>query len=215
MQKLCLQHDRMSQWDSKRKYCFFALSIQWSAFPSYPADVRVSAWWQRWHRHLQVGKHVISGPTDFAWLPQEIAEAFCLPALQLEPNCQYGTLGSCISTHSPGSVITVDQIYFIDDSCSASELEVFTFPHVPLVPSSRTLLFSDAVKLLKFAMECDSCGTNNVAEESNATQINIFSPPSAHSCWLCSKARQISPSVVFLVLAKRGLPPSWCWPACL
>ena len=94
---------------------------------------------------------------------------------------QYGTLGHCIPAHSPRSIITVDQIYFIGDSRSASELEVFinmpierlrvgcglqcTLPHVPLVPSSRTLLISAAVKLLKFAMECDSCCTNNVAEE--------------------------------------------------
>ena len=75
----------------------------------------------------------------------------------------------------------VDQIYFIGDSRSASELEVFinmpierlrvgcglqcTLPHVPLGPSSRSLLFSAAVKLLKFAMSSDSCCTNNAAEE--------------------------------------------------
>ena len=121
-------------------------------------------------------KHVIPRSTDFAWLPRE-AEAFCLPALQLDPNRQYGTLGHCVPAHSPRSIIAVDQIYFIGDSRSASELEVFinmpierlrvgcglqcTLPHVPLVPSSRTLLFSAAVKLLKFAMGCDSCCTNN------------------------------------------------------
>ena len=37
-------------------------------------------------------KHVIPRPTDFAWLPQEIAETFCLPALQLESSRPYGTL---------------------------------------------------------------------------------------------------------------------------
>ena len=40
-----------------------------------------------------------------------------------------------------------------------------TLPHVPLVPSNRTLLFSAAVKLLKFAMGCESCSTHNEAEE--------------------------------------------------
>ena len=126
-------------------------------------------------------KHVIPRSTDFAWLPSEIAEAFCLPALQLDPKRRYGTLGQCVPAHSPRSIITVDQIYFIGDSRSASELEVFinmpierlrvgcglqcTLPHVPLVPSSRTLLFSAAVKLLKFAMGCDGCCANNAAEE--------------------------------------------------
>ena len=75
----------------------------------------------------------------------------------------------------------VEQIYFIGESRSASELEVFinmpierlrigcglqcTLPHVPLVPSSRPLLFSAAVKLLKFAMGCKGQCTNNPVEE--------------------------------------------------
>ena len=43
---------------------------------------------------------------------------------------------------------------------------VFNAPsHIPLVPSNRTLLFSAAVKLLKFAMGCESCSTHNEAEE--------------------------------------------------
>ena len=99
----------------------------------------------------------------------------------MDPNRQYGTLAHCVPSHTPRSMITVDQIYFIGDSRSASELEVFinmpierlrvgcglqcTLPHVPLVPSNRTLLFSAAVKLLKFAMGCESCSTHNEAEE--------------------------------------------------
>ena len=110
-------------------------------------------------------KHVLPRSTEFAWLPSELAEAFCLPALQLDPNRQYGTLAQCVPSQSPKS----------------SELEVFinmpierlrvgcglqcTLPHVPHVPSSRSLLFSAAVKLLKFAMSSDSCCTNNAAEE--------------------------------------------------
>ena len=39
-----------------------------------------------------------------------------------------------------------------------------TLPHVPLVPSSRPLLFSAAVKLLKFAMGCKGQCTNNPVE---------------------------------------------------
>ena len=35
-------------------------------------------------------KHVIPRSTDFAWLPQEIAETFCLPALQLDSRRPYG-----------------------------------------------------------------------------------------------------------------------------
>ena len=126
-------------------------------------------------------KHVMPRPTDFAWLPQEIAETFCLAALQLDPNRPYGTLNQCVPAHSPRSKITVDQIYFIGESRSASELEVFinmpierlrvgcglqcTLPHVPLVPSSRPLLFSAAVKLLKFAMGCKGRCTNSPVED--------------------------------------------------
>ncbi len=102
-------------------------------------------------------KHVIPRSTHFAWLPQEIAETFCLPALQLDSRRPYGTLNQCVPAHDPRSKIVVEQIYFIGESRSASELEVFinmpierlrigcglqcTLPHVPLVPSRRPLLF--------------------------------------------------------------------------
>ena len=70
-------------------------------------------------------KHVLPRSTEFAWLPSELAAAFCLPALQLDPNRQYGTLAQCVPSQSPKSSITVDQIYLIGDSRCASELEVF------------------------------------------------------------------------------------------
>ena len=58
-------------------------------------------------------KHVIPRSTDFAWLPQESAETFCLPALQLDPRRPYGTLNQCVPAHFPRSKIMVEQIYFI------------------------------------------------------------------------------------------------------
>ena len=77
--------------------------------------------------------------------------------------------------------ITLHQPYFIGDSRSANELEVLinmpierlrvgcglqcTLPHLPLGPSSRLLLFSAAVKLLKFALNSGSIETANPAEE--------------------------------------------------
>ena len=70
-------------------------------------------------------KHVVPRATEFAWLPRELAEAFCLPALQLDANRQYGTLAQCVPPQTLRLVITVDQIYFIGDSRSASELQVF------------------------------------------------------------------------------------------
>ena len=70
------------------------------------------------------GGEDINCSTEFAWLARELAKAFCLPALQLDANRQYGTLAQCVPPQTPRSVITVDQIYFIGDS-RASELEVF------------------------------------------------------------------------------------------
>ena len=113
-------------------------------------------------------RHVLPRLTEFAWLPRDLAEAFCLPALQLDPNRPYGVLANCVAPQTLKATITVDQLYFIGDSRSANELEVFinmpierlrvgcglqcTLPHLPLGPSSRPLLFSAAVKLLKFAL---------------------------------------------------------------
>ena len=125
-------------------------------------------------------KHVVPRSTEFAWLPRDLAEAFCMPALQLDTNRPYGTLDHCITPQTLRSMITVDQLYFIGDSRSASELEVFinmpierlrvgcglqcTLPHVPLGPSSTPLLFSAAVKLLQFALNSGNSETNNPAE---------------------------------------------------
>ena len=164
-------------------------------------------------------KHVIPRSTDFAWLPQEIAETFCLPALQLDPNRPYGTLNQCVPAHSPRSRIIVDQIYFIGESRSASELEVFinmpierlrvgcglqcTLPHAPLVPSSRPLLFSAAVKLLKFAMGCRGRCTNSPVEEA---LMNAMYP------LLCNPDEHVLSTLGSLVLAllegKTDLPIS-------
>ena len=82
--------------------------------------------------------------------PARKKKAFCLPGLQLDANRPYGTL-QCIPPRTPRSAVTVDQIYFIGDSRSACELEVFTdmpiervgcglqctLPHLPLGSSSR------------------------------------------------------------------------------
>ena len=67
----------------KRKYCFVALSIQWSVLPSYPADVRVSAWWQRWRRHPQVVKACHSSVYGFCVAPSTLR--FLIP--NLHPIC--------------------------------------------------------------------------------------------------------------------------------
>ena len=50
-------------------------------------------------------KHVIPRSTDFAWLPQETAETFCLPALQLESTRPYGALihQAAVSVQNPPS----------------------------------------------------------------------------------------------------------------
>ena len=155
-------HDTTKCYDGtqERQYGTAAFPIPWSVVPSYSDDGRVST-----------GQRP-SSVEEFAWLRSDLPEAFCLPALQLDPNRQYGTLAQCVPPHLPRSIITVDQVYFIGDSRSASEIEVFinmpierlrvgcglqrALPHVPLVPSSRALLFSAAVKLLKFAMGSDS-----------------------------------------------------------
>ena len=46
-------------------------------------------------------KHVLPRSTEFAWLPSVLAEAFCLPALQMDSNRQYGTLAHCVPSHTP------------------------------------------------------------------------------------------------------------------
>ena len=126
-------------------------------------------------------KHVLPVQTEFAWLPLDLAEAFCHSALQMDSTRQYGRLENCVDSQTWKASITLDQMYFIGDSRSANELEVFinmpierlrvgcglqcTLPHLPLAPSSRPLLFSAAVKLLKFALTSSHNVAMNRAEE--------------------------------------------------
>ena len=70
-------------------------------------------------------KHVVPRQTEFAWLPRDLPEAFCLPALQLDQNRPYGMLENCVARQALRATITLDQLYFIGDSRSANELEVF------------------------------------------------------------------------------------------
>ena len=70
-------------------------------------------------------KHVLPRQTEFAWLPQDLAEAFCHAALELDPHRQYGKLDNCVDSQALRATITLDQMYFIGDSRSANELEVF------------------------------------------------------------------------------------------
>ena len=70
-------------------------------------------------------KHVLPVQTEFAWLPLDLAEAFCHSALQLDSNTQYGRLENCVDSQTWKASIILDQLYFIGDSRSANELEVF------------------------------------------------------------------------------------------
>ena len=105
---------------------------------------------------------MIPRSTEFAWFPSDLAEAFCLPALQLDPNRQYCTLAQCVSPQTPKSIITVDQLYFIGDSRSASELEVFI--NMP-IERLRVGCVHSSTCCSGFAMSSGSCQTNNAAEE--------------------------------------------------
>ena len=113
-------------------------------------------------------KHVLPRQTEFAWLPVDLADAFCRTALPVDPTRRYGTINDCMASQVWKATISLEQMYLIGDSRSANELEVFinmpierlrvgcglqcALPHLPLGRSSRPLLFSAAVKLLKFAL---------------------------------------------------------------
>ncbi len=113
-------------------------------------------------------KHVVPKQTEFAWQSHELAEAFCSSALNLDQRRAYGMPTNFFAGQSLRLNVMLDQLYWVGDSRTASELEVFinmpieklrvgcglqcTLPHLPLGPSSRPLLFSAAVKLLRFAL---------------------------------------------------------------
>ena len=132
-------------------------------------------------------KHVVPTHLEFAWLPHDLALAFCANALDKDPRRLYAMPDSAIDSNVQAAWVTVDQIYWIGECKSAHELDVFvnmpierlrvgcglqcTLPLHPLGPSSRPKLFAAAVNLLKFAMTCHFLDGANLAEDALAAAI--------------------------------------------
>ena len=130
-------------------------------------------------------RYVSPQRTYFAWLPENLARAFCFNALQVHPQVPYGEVrhlepGADEVYHS----MLFQNIYHIGGTKSAQELEVFlrmprerlrlgcgiqcTDSIHPLGPKQRTKLYIAALRLLRFAIGIESAPIEN--EEQYALQ---------------------------------------------
>ena len=120
-------------------------------------------------------KRVVPSETEFAWLPPDIAWAFCSDALRRRSDCQYlafheahmGLHGRAFQAN-----IFIADMVFLGDTRSAEELAVFTNmaperlclgcglrvaeKFTPIFPGERGSLFAASVKLLQFALRVSS-----------------------------------------------------------
>ena len=134
-------------------------------------------------------KRVVPSETEFAWLPPDIAWAFCSDALRRRGDCRYlafheahmGLQGRAFQAN----IFIVDMV-FLGDTRSAEELAVFTnmAPErlclrcglraeenfTPIFPGERGSLFAASVKLLQFALRASSASasTKGLNEEEGA-----------------------------------------------
>ena len=134
-------------------------------------------------------KRVVPSETEFAWLPPNIAWAFCSDALRRRRDCRYlafneahmGLQGRAFQAN----IFIVDMV-FLGDTRSAEELAVFTNmaperlclgcglrveeKFTPIFPGERGSLFAASVKLLQFALRASSASAsaNGLTEEEGA-----------------------------------------------
>ena len=124
-------------------------------------------------------KRVVPSETEFAWLPPDIAWAFCSDALRRRGDCRYlafheahmGLQGRAFQAN----IFIVDMV-FLGDTRSAEELAVFTNmaperlclgrglraeeKFTPIFPGERGSLFAASVKLLQFALRASSASAS-------------------------------------------------------
>ena len=134
-------------------------------------------------------KRVVPSETEFAWLPPNIAWAFCSDALRRREDCRYlafheahmGLQGRAFQAN----IFIVDMV-FLGDTRSAEELAVFTNmaperlclgcglraeeKFTPIFPGERGSLFAASVKLLQFALRASSASASakGLTEEEGA-----------------------------------------------
>ena len=116
-------------------------------------------------------KRVVPSETEFAWLPPNIAWAFCSDALRRRQDCRYVSFNEAhmgLEGRAFQANIFIEDMVFLGDTRSAEELAVFTnmAPErlclgcglrveenfTPIYPGERGPLFAASVKLLQFAL---------------------------------------------------------------
>ena len=130
-------------------------------------------------------KRVVPSETEFAWLPPNIAWAFCSDALRRRQDCLYFSFNEAhmgLEGRAFQANILIEDMVFLGDTRSAEELAVFTNmaperlclgcglrveeKFTPIYPGERGRLFAASVKLLQFAL----CAVSASASENKLTE---------------------------------------------
>ena len=134
-------------------------------------------------------KRVVPSETEFAWLPPNIAWAFCSDALRRRQDCRYLSFNEAhmgLEGRAFQANIFIEDLVFLGDTRSAEELSVFTNmaperlclgcglrveeTFTPIFPGERGPLFAASVKLLQFALRASSASASEkgLSEEEGA-----------------------------------------------
>jgi len=124
-------------------------------------------------------KRVVPSETEFAWLPPDIAWAFCSDALRRRRDCRYLAFNEArmgLQGRAFQANIFIVDMAFLGDTRSAEELAVFTNmaperlclgcglrvdeKFTPISTGERGPLFAASVKLLQFALRASSASAS-------------------------------------------------------
>ena len=141
-------------------------------------------------------KRVVPSMTEFAWLPPDIAWAFCGDALRRRQECRYLSFSEPhMGLNGPSfhAEILVEDMLFLGDTRSADELGVFTNlaperlclgcglriaeKFTPIPVGERSRLFDASIKLLQFALRAVSASAiENVSTEEEEALLLAIQP---------------------------------------
>ena len=162
-------------------------------------------------------KRVVPSETEFAWLPPDIAWAFCSDALRRRRDCRYLAFNEAhmgLQGRAFQANILIADMVFLGDTRSAEELAVFTnmAPErlclgcglrveenfTPISPGERGPLFAASVKLLQFALRASSASASakGLTEDEGALLLAIRPLVTNPDCHLLAELTALVQSIL-------------------
>ena len=170
-------------------------------------------------------KHVLPVSTDFAWLPEDVADAFCSFALHQDPTRPYGSFHEVqlgFNEHYQ-ALLHIEGLYYLGETRSVDEFNIFSqMPAERLClgcgvqsderlmpPQDRGKLFAATLRLMQLVLTdrprmllMMKSRLGRLSTHGSTIEMAISLLPSQRYFYLCLRARQIAQLVEYSEQAK-------------